>query len=367
MNKNKPEHFSRPSPIVNAAKALRSVLVLAATLVCIAAGNTLADARHEVSVTRLLDSPIISPDLDPSIGVNIQGPSLIKVPEWVANPLGKYYLYFADHKGLYIRLAYADSLTGPWQIHAPGSLRIEDSHFAATRPTIDPNRLAELVAAREASGVRIMHDFAKELTEPHIASPDVHVDNDARRIVMYFHGLEDAALQHSRVAVSANGIDFETYEENIGRSYFRTFEWQGFTYALAMPGQLYRSRDGLTEFEEGPRLFESTMRHSAVIVRDDTLFVFWTRVGDAPESLLLSTIDLSSDWADWQESPEVEVLRPEFDWEGADAPVLPSVRSTAYGKVNQLRDPALHEEDGEVYLLYAVAGESGIALAKVSF
>ncbi|GIT64032.1 MAG: hypothetical protein Ct9H300mP22_4320 [Gammaproteobacteria bacterium] len=45
--------------------------------------------------------------------MNIQGPSLIKVPEWIENPLGKYYLYFADHKGLYIRLAYADELQDP--------------------------------------------------------------------------------------------------------------------------------------------------------------------------------------------------------------------------------------------------------------
>jgi hypothetical protein len=43
------------------------------------------------------------------------------------------------------------------------------------------------------------------------------------------------------------------------------------------------------------------------------------------------------------------------------------VRSTAYGHVNQLRDPALYEEEGIVYLLYAVAGESGIALARVDF
>ena len=83
--------------------------------------------------------------------------------------------------------------------------------------------------------------------------------------------------------------------------------------------------------------------------------------------ILLSTIVLTDDWNNWQESPEVEVLRAEFDWEGADAPIEPSVRSTAYGHVNQLRDPALFVEDGAVYLLYAVAGESGIAIASVTF
>ncbi|MBN78423.1 MAG: hypothetical protein CMO36_09515, partial [Verrucomicrobiaceae bacterium] len=43
-----------------------------------------------VTVIRLSDKPIIRPDLHPSIGQNIQGPSLIRVPDWVADPLGKY-------------------------------------------------------------------------------------------------------------------------------------------------------------------------------------------------------------------------------------------------------------------------------------
>ena len=61
------------------------------------------------------------------------------------------------------------------------------------------------------------------------------------------------------------------------------------------------------------------------------------------------------------------VLRPERAWEGADAPLAPSLRSTAYGRVNQLRDPAVFEENGRTFLLYAVAGESGIAIAEVIF
>ena len=324
-------------------------------------------SAQEVSVTRLLDEPIIGPELHPSLGVNIQGPSLIRTPEWLPNRLGEYYLYFADHKGMYIRLAYADELTGPWQVHAPGSLQIEDSYFTPVRPEIPQAELDALVEQRRAAGARVSHDLALELTEPHIASPDVHVDEENRRIVMYFHGLEGPGFQHSRVALSDDGIDFTTLPENIGRSYMRIFEHDGMTYAMSMPGQFYRSADGLTNFEEGPRLFVPNMRHSALIVRDDMLYVFWTRVGDAPESILLSTIDISGDWSTWRESPEIEVLRPEFEWEGADAPIEPSVRSTAYGQVNQLRDPAIYVEGDEVYLLYAVAGESGIALARVEF
>jgi hypothetical protein len=97
------------------------------------------------------------------------------------------------------------------------------------------------------------------------------------------------------------------------------------------------------------------------------LHVFWTQVGHAPERILLSTIDLSGDWGGWQETDAREVLRPETDWEGADAPLEPSVRSVAYGHVNQLRDPAIYVEDDDVYLLYAVAGESGIGIARLHF
>jgi hypothetical protein len=88
-------------------------------------------------------------------------------------------------------------------------------------------------------------------------------------------------------------------------------------------------------------------------------------VGDAPESILHSTIDLAGDWMTWRDSPPQVVLRPKRPWEGADAPVVPSIRSTAYGHVNQLRDPAIFEEDGRTFLLYAVAGESGIAIAEI--
>jgi len=88
-------------------------------------------------------------------------------------------------------------------------------------------------------------------------------------------------------------------------------------------------------------------------------------VGDIPERILLSTISLSVGWQAWKETEAIEVLRPERQWEGADAPLEPSVRSTAYGHVNQLRDPAVFVEDDHVYLLYSVAGESGIAIAEV--
>ena len=67
----------------------------------------------------------------------------------------------------------------------------------------------------------------------------------------------------------------------------------------------------------------------------------------------------------WQESVEVEVLRPETEWEGAELDIGPSRRGHIDERVNQLRDPTIFEEDGRVYLLYSVAGEHGIAIAEL--
>lgn len=76
----------------------------------------------------------------------------------------------------------------------------------------------------------------------------------------------------------------------------RTFKHGGFTYAMSMPGQFYRSRNGIDQFETGPMLFERAMRHAALLAKDENLMVFWTRVGDTPERILLSTIDISGPW-----------------------------------------------------------------------
>jgi hypothetical protein len=299
-------------------------------------------------VSRLLDAPIIVPSLDARMGTNIQGPSLIRVPDWVENPLGKYYLYFADHRGDYIRLAYADALTGPWQVYEPGTLTLEQSFFPTTCP---PCSVPEGSTAPAYA---------------HIASPDVHVREDLQQIVMYVHG-RDPEVQVSRYATSRDGIHFEGHPEVLGRPYFRVFQVEDMYYGLAMPGFLYRSADGISPFEEGPRFFNDDMRHSAILVRGKTLYVFWTQVGHVPERILMSRIEMEGDWQQWRESSAVEILRPERVWEGAQLPLQESVRGDITVPVNQLRDPTIFEEDGQVYLLYSVAGESGIAIARLDF
>src|SRR5262245_11541312 len=290
-------------------------------------------------VERFASNPIVRPGMDARVGDNVNGPSLVRAPSWVERPLGRYYLYFGHHDGEYLRLAIADDLAGPWRTHPAGVLPLEASLFGG-----------------------------------HVASPDVHVNEARREVRLYYHGSDQpsgslrprrpgaSVRQFSRVALSSDGLSFRARPEELGRPYFRVFRWGGWWYALAMPGVFYRSRDGLTGFEEGPTLFGPEQRHTAVLVVGDALLVFFTSAGDCPERILLSRVALTADWAGWRASDPIVVLEPETGYEGVDQPLEPSRRGLVIGPVRQLRDPALFREDGRTYLLYAVAGESGIAV-----
>ena len=43
-----------------------------------------------VTATRLLNEPIIRPHMDDRMGSNINGPALVRVPDWVSDRLGRY-------------------------------------------------------------------------------------------------------------------------------------------------------------------------------------------------------------------------------------------------------------------------------------
>ena len=147
-----------------------------------------------ITAHRLADQPIIHAGMDRRMGRNINGPSMIRAPGWIADPPGRYLLYFADHRGRYIRLAYADAPGGPWHMHEPGCLDLADSYFVLDKPS---------TAGRTPDWVR----HADEWFYPHIASPDVHVDEEGRQIRMYFHGLLEDGEQMSRVALAGDGGD----------------------------------------------------------------------------------------------------------------------------------------------------------------
>lgn len=307
------------------------------------------------SFNYIIDEPIIDIHQLPQLEGNANGPSLVKVPHWVKKPLAKYYLYFAHHEGRNIRLAYADNLTGPWTLSKAPALDLADSLFP-----VDPPEYAEL-------DEQIKQDIANgdDGNYPHIASPDVIIDEHSQKIRLYYHGRLSDGTQATRVAVSVDGLNFIAQAEVLGLPYFRVFKQEEFYYAMAMPGVMYRSQDGLTNFEAGPTITDQTIRHFAFHQHGNNWFVFWTRVGDAPERILCSALLKNENWHEWKIGPETETHRPQKIWEGKNQPLTPSRYGASMQPVNQLRDPAIYTEDSKIYLLYALAGEQGIAIGEL--
>lgn len=279
------------------------------------------------------------------MGENINGPSVIKAPSWVKKRLGKYYMYFAHHRGKHIRLAYADNLAGPWFIYEPGVLHVK-----------------QVPALRG-----------------HVASPDVHVDEKKQTVSMYFHGpLRNGEGQRTLMATSRDGLSFAAGNNILGRSYFRVFTWGGSYYSIDGVGHLNRSevagRDWqrrqekliphFTVDDDYGRRTNVRIRHSAVLLREATLYLFFTRKGDAPERIVMATVQLTKDWTQWKATEPVEVLKPDESYEGTEYEIRPSMMG--YGiKVQQLRYPCIFEDEGRVYLFYSFAGEMGIAMAEI--
>ena len=186
---------------------------------------------------------------------------------------------------------------------------------------------------------------------------------------MYFHcPAKGTSSQYSFVATSANGLKFTAQTKKLGVSYFRVFKYGGYYYALGKRDPsgtfLYRSSSPYTGFVKGQTILPNS-RHTAVYLNGTTAYIFYTRIGDAPERVLLSTMDLSGAWTTWKPSDPVDVIRPEYNYEGANLPISTSKFGEIDSRANQLRDPGIYEEGGKIYLQYSIAGEQGIAAAEL--
>lgn len=304
----------------------------------------------DLKVTRLIDGPIIDVNQDERLGGNVNGPSLIKTPTWLPNRKARYYLYFSHHCGDGIRLAVADDLLGPWRICSNGVLHLSETPLPTQKPDVAEPQWA---IDRGISGLY-----------PHIASPDVHVDHSTNQLKMYFHGLDHDGEQRTLCATSADGLIWAVIPKRINQTYLRVFEYGGARYALALGGQVMRE-DPQGYFELGHWLFSKTHRHSAVIVREDKLHVIWSRVGDAPEQLLYSVIDLTKPWSEWIASQPKTILKPEQCWEGAGNPIKPSDIGMAKRGECALRDPCICKTDDGVFMIYTGSGESALGVAEL--
>ena len=286
------------------------------------------------------------------VGNNVNGPSLIKTPNWLPNCLGRYYLYFGHHFGQNIRMAFSNDLTGPWSVYKGRILDLKETPFTQERPNIKQPQWAT------EEGVDGLY--------PHIASPDVHINASEKSLEMFFHGLDHDGEQRSLCALSNDGLTWWVQSERINQTYLRAFNYKNTRYALGCGGQILKQNsDGI--FQLGPWSFgDRGHRHAGVLVRGDNLYVVWTRIGDTPEHILYSTISMSFDWRDWRATEGQVILKPKFDWEGANLPISTSSVGGLTKQEHALRDPFLFKQSDEVYMVYTGGGETSIGIAKLS-
>lgn len=356
---------------------MRSYSPAAVLFVLVLAGGVLVHhgglrAQHGtgVSARRLTQNPLITTRSSATLGDNINGPTVIRVPAWIDRPLGRYYMYFAHHMGRFIRLAYANAVEGPWTVYEPGVLPVEMT--ALFRPQPDPPENLE--------------NFYT-----HVASPEIDIDTEHRQLVMWVHGWwtngtmwpvgEAAAREWARrngygqltqTTTSSDGLHFTPRPDLTKTSYLRVFRNDGALYGMGRLGLLLRSKDPLAAFETGPNPFRDTkyagrVRHVAVLERGSTLYVFLSGIADAPERIMVSTIDMKGDWTTWKASEPVDLLRPDAPYECPTLPDLPSEPGDVKGEVRQLHDPDVFEDGGRTFLFYSFCGEQGIAAAELTF
>jgi hypothetical protein len=360
------EDFSR----AKGARVPRRPLHATVCALALLAFQPAREAATRVAAVRVPQNPLITVATSPSLGDNVNGPSIIRVPAWIPHPLGRYYAYFGHHKGQFIRLAYADAVIGPWKIYEPGVVPVKDTVFY--RPQPDPP------------------DGPVDQFYTHVASPEIYVDEANKRLVLWVHGwwtdgqrwplrVAEARAwarqndygQFTQSSESKDGLHFTLHPPITRVSYLRVFPFNGYVYAMSRLGQLLRSKDPLAAFEIGPNPFAAgsyadRVRHVALLRRAQTLYVFFTGIGDAPERIMVSTIDLAGSWKEWKASAPAELLRPEARYECPELPIVPSEPGEIEGKARQLRDPGIFEDQGKAYLFYSICGEQGLAAAELT-
>ncbi|KPA08987.1 hypothetical protein MHK_010814, partial [Candidatus Magnetomorum sp. HK-1] len=169
-------------------------------------------------------------------------------------------------------------------------------------------------------------------------------------------------------AYSHDGIHFKSYKEDIGPYYFRLFYHNNYYYAFAKHkhecGLLLRSSYFNTQFITGPK-FINKIRHTAVLKIKNDLHLFYTKIGDKPESIRYTKIKINDSWEKWNICEGTVVLKPDFEYEGSNLPIEESKPGMVKHKVNQIRDPCIYKEGKKIFLLYCIAGEKGIAIAEI--
>lgn len=274
----------------------------------------------------------------------IMVPTVLDMSQYLAEPIDRFYMYYAPHHSKAIGVATAPHPEGPWTLY-PGN---------------------PIISLDQFSGIR-GHISALEL---------LYMPNKAE-FLAYPHGSGLESGQDTVIGRSVDGINFSEIEgapiissdptgtwEKHGASYLRVFRHNDMVYGIFKSEQehgLVRSQDGIN-WDYWPRnplirpkAIESEfdrIRHTSVMIKKDTMYMFYstyTKSDLSCEAIKLATWKLADNWEDWGELERWGVVfEAELPWEE-----------------NNVRDPFILRFGDTVYMYYVGGNEKGIALTKM--
>ncbi len=355
---------------------------------------------QSLEITRLNNNqPIITPEMfkqagaDSKDGENINGPCLISLPDWLdrskrINPKANYYLYFGHHGGLYIRLAWAENILGPWTLYKVNA-------------DLKPWEKGVLSIYMPGSSEKKI-DFGNNLLiDGHISSPIVIIDNENKNFRLYFHGharWEGKRFgQKTFVSTSSDGLDFNKNIRpvTLGPSYFAPFEYDNHWYTFTKndlfvspekgelgvltqgyqyPKDLWKGYRGY--FDDFLKVYAAEnnlsvpikIRHMHCHREGNMLHILFSTTVDTPERIYYTKIILSKKGiSDWKHEKISLVFSARENWEGASLPPELSVSGPAKKPLNEVRDPYIFKDkNNSFYMIYCAGGEQALGIASIS-
>jgi len=312
---------------------------------CLPFQPTIPNHARKVIATRMNDNPIFSPKQFHLGFSNCTGHSIIEKPSWIESAYN-YLLFFTNEHGE-VYVGFSSTIDGLYAIQ-PCVLRTnsEDALFYF---------------------------------------PEVVVDEQQKQIILFLvteskdedSFLPEVYKRHTVIFGSRDGTIFKELITPFSFTYehFKVFKYESNYFAIARDetnncAVLLKSSSLLGNWEVGPS-FLNGFRSGSFFVDSNNfnIWLFFTRVQEMPESILITKFPSNIDWKEWpNHMSEIEsLLAPEEDYEGALAPHWFSTSGPASDEMNEVRYPHVfyQKETHQITLLYSVGGESGIAGATI--
>ncbi len=278
---------------------------------------------------------------------SICNPCIIRTPAWFKKKLGKYYLYFADHRGTFIKLLFSNDLNKNWKFLNKKILNIK------SKSKLDAYN--------------------------HIASPEVFINNKEKKIYMFTHSHSRSKIgQWTYLSISNDGINFvKKFNNPLAPFYFRLFKHKNNFYGIVKGGDLWRSKQINFKYKKYQNLItqkvsktnlhnkNKSIRHVGILKKKNYLHCVFSRIGDKPERIFYTKINLHKKFEKWKFQKIKELIRPIFAYEGSNIKLKKSKPGDAPKPENALRDPYLFSDKGKTYLIYCVKGEKNFAICEL--